>query len=475
MALIVALAVIFEAAGVAGEKDSGPALHFNKQKVLGEINRFLSSRTASNGLVASFGDTAPYTFSIGTGKFHERWYGKLGAGDDQAYTYDMALAAIGYLLEGKTEQAEKILDAMETDFPQLKNGIPGLFNSYLVTSRIPVEDLQPGVDGNRIHAGPTLWVALAALNHVKLQRNTRYLGFALDIVNWSRTRLTYFRFPDGERGAISMGMGWGPDWSKIFATEHNVDYYAVLRMLHGIYSESPEEVRAIFAEKKITDAWLQDEMAHIGRWLKEVPFDNYNYCFRAGFALGNLDRTKVVDGTSWGIGGVGPENLEALGIDLDRLMESTEKHLRCSYELPGGGLVYGFDLTDPEGYGHHRQRLIWFEATGQMIVAYGELARHFGRKGEPDKARKYEAKAVEYVNSMHEFQKAYGLKGCLPYMSVNPGPKQILKTMKDEWEIPRARDQDVWVGSLSSSIWMLYCLHDFYNPMKWEKKPGKSR
>ena len=103
-----------------------------------------------------------------------------------------------------------------------------------------------GGDGDRMHAGPTLWVAIAALNHAKLVRNTRYLEFVLDIVDWCRSELAYFRFPDGERGGISMGMGWGPDWNKIFSTEHNVDYFSVLQMLHEIYKESPREVRRHF-------------------------------------------------------------------------------------------------------------------------------------------------------------------------------------------------------------------------------------
>src|SRR4029077_13207859 len=108
---------------------------FDREKLLAEIDQFMASRSRPNGLVASFANTAPYAFSMGTGKFHTRWYGKVGAADDQAFTYDLALAAIGYLLAGKTEQAEKILDAMETDFPLSKNGKEGLFNAYLVGSK----------------------------------------------------------------------------------------------------------------------------------------------------------------------------------------------------------------------------------------------------------------------------------------------------------------------------------------------------
>jgi len=470
--LIAALTLVGICGGAFAEPKQGGgtavgALSFDARKARADVSAFLISRTSKSGLVASFANTSPYFFSQATGKFHLRYYGKMGCLDDQAFTYDLALASIGFLLNGDSIRAERILDCMQTEFYLPKNGSQGLFNSYLVSNRVPLDDMQLGADGDRIHSGPTLWVAIAALNHSKIERNTRYLPFALDIVRWCRDRLTYYRFADGERGGISMGMGWGPDWSKIFATEHNVDYYAVLRMLHDIYTESPEEVRAIFLEKQITDEWLLDEMAHVGRWLREVPFDPETYCFRAGFAYGKIDPTRVVDGTSWGIGGLGPAALESLGIDPARLMESTEKYLRASYKLPDGRIIHGFDLTDPEGFGHHRKRLVWFEATGQMIIAYQELAKYYQMKKQAAKAEQFGAKARRYLEDMRAFQEAYQLDGCLPYMSINPGEKQIVKTMKEEWEVARARSKDVWVGSMSSSMWYLYSLHGYYNPMEW--------
>ncbi|MFH0953419.1 MAG: hypothetical protein V1873_03720, partial [Verrucomicrobiota bacterium] len=365
-----------------------PTLGFSARKVRGNIERFLASRSGRSGLTASFGNTSPYLFSNDTGRFHIVHYGKIGYVDDQAFTYDLALAVMGFLLNGEPQRAEKILNALEKDFYLLKNGSCGLYNSYLVSSRIPVEDLGMGGDGDRIHTGPTLWVAIAALNHAKIVRNTRYLEFALDIIDWCRSELAYFRFPDGERGAISMGMGWGPDWKKIFSTEHNIDYFSVLQMLHEVYKESPRDVRAIFHRKHVEDAWLRDEMAHIGRWIKEVAFNWEAYVFRAGYNEFGNDPMRILDGTSWGLGGVGPQNFEAWGIDIDRLIESTEKHFGSTHTLPTGEVLHGFDITDPDGYEHQREPLVWFEGTGQQIIALSELARYYARKGDMARARK---------------------------------------------------------------------------------------
>lgn len=444
-----------------------PDLAFDTKQTRKSIEAFLASRTAKNGLVASFTMTAPYTFSTDTGRFHECLYGRQGYLDDQAFTYDLSLAVIGLMLSKQHEQAEKILDALQKDFYLPKNGKSGLYNSYLVSSRIPVDELQLGSDGDRIHTGPTLWVALAALNHAKLARNTKYLDFVLDIVVWCRSELTYYRFPDGERGGVSMGMGWGPTWAKIFSTEHNVDYFAVLQMLHHIYEESPNDVRKIFHDNHVEDGWLLDEMAHVGRWIKEVAFDPEEYIFRAGVNQFGVDQLRILDGTSWGLGGVGPENYEAWGIDIDRLIESTEKHFIASHELPNGDVLYGFDITDPDGYERARDPLIWFEGTGQQIIAYGELGRYYAKKGDVVRARRYAGRAARYTRFMNTFSDFYGMRGSLPYMSIRPDSQTIVKTLKWEWEIPRGKDSEHFVGSISSTMWFLYCINGFYNPMQW--------
>ena len=449
-----------------------PRLGFDVRKTEKQIGHFLESRIGPSGLVASFGGTSPYMFSNDTGKFHVLLYGKEGYLDDQAFTYDDSLAVIGFLLQGRQKEAERILDAFEHDFYLPKNGKRGLYNSYKVSSRIPVEDLGMGSDGDRMHTGPTLWVGLAALNHAKLARNTRYLEFVLDIVQWCRTELTYFRFPDGERGAISMGMGWGPDWNKIFSTEHNIDYFSLLQMLHEIYAESSADVRSIFQQKHIEDVWIQDEMKHVGRWIREIAFNPETYCFRAGYNEFGPDPLRILDGTSWGLGGVGPENYAAWGIDLDRLIESTERHFGSTYQLPNGEVLRGFDITDPDGYERQREPLVWFEGTGQQIIAYSELARFYARKNDAERARKYAERAVFYTRQMYEFSSFYGLRGSLPYMGVRPEPFTIVKTLKWEWEIPRGKNGEGWVPSMSSTMWFLYCVNHFYNPMRWDERKG---
>ena len=441
-------------------------LAFQQENMRASIKSYIDKKRVPNGMIPSFSDSSSYVFGMDTGKFHQSFYGKMGYLEEQSYTYDMGVAIIGMLLLGDRKNAERILDILEEEFYLPKNGIYGLYNSYLVTSNIPVEDLKLGADGDRLHAGPTLWVILAALNHMKLVRNTRYLEFILDMVIWCQ-KLTYYRFEDSARGAISMGFGWGPDWSKIFSTEHNVDYFAVLKFLYDIYRESSPEVRAIFHEKGFDDKKLMDEMEHVGRWVMEIAFDKELYCFIAGVNQFGVDRLMILDGTSWGLGGVSPQYFADKGIDLDKLIESTRKNFQSVYKLPDGRLIEGFDFTDEEGTGYSRGKLVWFEGTGQMVIAFGELARYFYGKGDEERAVKYKNEAIRYTNYMYLFTSYYHLDGTLPYMAIQTGEKQVVKTLKYEWEIPRGKKGE-WVRSLSSTMWFLYCLYDFYNPMKWE-------
>jgi hypothetical protein len=455
------------APGAATVLTGDSELVFDINKTTADIENYLEAIRAPNGLVPSFTDSSTYVFAKDTGHFHKVYYGKMGYLEDNCYTYDMSLAAIGFLLLGKKDHAEKVLSILENDFYLKKNGRIGLYNSYLLSSKIPVDDLSLGMDGDRIHAGPTLWVALAALNHVKIERSTRYLEFVLDIINWCRSDLSRYRFPDGEESAVSMGFGWGPDWSKIFSTEHNIDYYSAIQILRDIYKESPEKVRDIFRKKDFDDKWLERELSRVGRFIRETVFNSKAYCFVAGVNENGVDGVKILDGTSWGLGGIGPEFYEKAGIDIERLVENSEKIFRAQYTLPDGHIVEGFDITDFEGTGSARKPLVWFEGTGQMIAAYGELARYYHNKGDNKKARRYKNKAIRCMNDMYRFSGAYKMDGALPYMAVQPQEKQIMLTLRWEWEIPRG-SRGGWVRSLSSSMWFLFALKDLYNPMRWQ-------
>jgi len=102
-----------------------------------------------------------------------------------------------------------------------------------------------------------------------------------------------------------MGMGMGPDWNKIFSTEHNIDYFSLLQMLHEIYAESSADVRSIFQQKHIEDVWIQDEMKHVGDWIREIAFTRKHYACPRRLQRVRTGSPRILDGTSWASVGSG--------------------------------------------------------------------------------------------------------------------------------------------------------------------------
>ena len=148
-------------------------------------------------------------------------------------------------------------------------------------------------------------------------------------------------------------------------------------------------------------------------------------------------------------------------------MTSAVKYCSATYTLGNGEVVHGIDFTDEEGYEHTRKPLVWFEGTGQFVIGLAELARYFSRRGDPERSQKYAALAAGYTEDMNRFSSFYKLNSALPYMAIRPPTNEIVKTLKWEWEIARGKTDNTCVKSMSSTMWYLYTVHDYYNTMKW--------
>ena len=203
-----------------------PRLGFDPAPVRRNIGRFLDSRTEKERVARELREHVALHVLERHGRFHACYYGKMGYLDDQAFTYDLALAAMAISCS-IAPTARSTSSARWRRTSTFGNGTYGIYNSYLVSSRIPVEDLAMGATATACTPGRRS-AALAALNHMKLQRNTRFrvrprhdrvVPVGTDVLPFSGRRAR--RDFDGH--------GLGPDWRKIFSTEHNVDYFSVLR------------------------------------------------------------------------------------------------------------------------------------------------------------------------------------------------------------------------------------------------------
>ncbi|MFC1500930.1 hypothetical protein ACFL58_00575 [Elusimicrobiota bacterium] len=422
---------------------------------------FDRQRSDVNGLVESFRGSARYMYDIFTKSFA---YGQYGALDAQSFTYDGSIAILSYLVSGQIRKARQMLDVYSHEFYHLKNGNMGLLNCY-ATDRPSNGGLAMGID-SRIHLGPNMWVTIAGLQYTAITGDLTYLDFLIDEMKWAQS-LEHYVFPDGRRGGVSMGFGWGADWSKVFSTENNVDYYAALIMMKEIYEKGGDKVRHIFKANDYGPKDMISEIVGLRRWLKQVIYDKENEYLTVGFNEHGVDRVAALDTVSWTIAALGPKTLKKMGIDPFKLMDFAERNFLVTDEI-SGVKVSGFDFTNTESRGRDL-KMMWMEGTGFHIVAYQVMSDYADELGLYDLAKKYRKKAKIFSDELQYASVLVNFKdGALPYTSKKPKEKEIILTFKDEWEIPRG-NKGQWVASSSSTGWRFLSLAAF-NPLSFNHK-----
>jgi hypothetical protein len=438
-----------------------PALQKKFYKVEVQTLQFFDrQRSDVNGLIESFRGSSRYAYDLFTKAFT---FGRGGVLDAQSFTYDGAIVALCYLISGQTKKVTDILDAYQADFYVAKNGEIGLYNSY-ATDREPNGGYPMGIDG-RIHLGPNMWVAIAALQYSAITGDLRYLGFVIDMMKWVYS-LKHYRFTDGQRGGVSMGFGWGPDWSQVFSTENNIDYYAVLKMLEEIYYSKNAEAKSIFERKNFSSKDIDKALNGLTRWFKEVAYDPNKKYLIMGYNEKGPDKIPALDTVSWAIAGIGPENLLKMGINPLKLMEFAEMNFRVT-DIINGVRVEGYDFTSSK-VRRNDISMVWMEGTGFHTVTFQIMSKYAEKIGMKNKAEEFRFRAVKYSEELERVSILVNfMDNALPYTSKNPKEKEVLITFLDEWEIPRGNDGQ-WVASASSTGWRYLALTGF-NPMVFDK------
>lgn len=420
----------------------------------------------STGLVESYQGTSGCYFDEASQQYYKQKDGLL---DQQAFTYDLALAVMMYTINKQNDRAEQILRILKNNFYSLKNGYSGLLNSYR-TSEFDIwgeDTLLAGIDGDRIHVGPNMWVALAALQYDRINHTNKYLSFAIDIARWAYD-LPHFKFADGTRGVASMGSGWGPDWSTVYSTENVIDNYAVLNMLEQIYRQEQGRVQELFDTRKLSLKKIKYEKACIKKWLLKIAYNRQYQSFNCGYNEFGADTTKALDTVSWSIAAIGPDELVRWGLDPVKMIQFAEDNFLVQHEINGIS-ISGFDFTDEKGKDPKRPRLIWWEGTGEMVVTYQVMAEFCRRNLALSQAEEYEEKAIRYLAEMNKMNALAKLpKGVLPYTSMQPGEREVINTFFFGWEIPRGKNGQ-WVTALASTVWSVFGLSGF-NPLVADQK-----
>lgn len=443
--------------------DAAKKAYYKNQ--INSIKFFDKQTSGVNGLVESFRGTSIYSYDLFTRAFI---YGKNGALDAMAFTYDGAIASLAYLVCDQPKKASDILKIYRREFYCIKNERYGLFNCYRSDKETTKWGMTIGVDGDKMHVGPTVWIAIAALQYTAATGKLDFLPFVIDICKWVE-EVEHYEFDDGGLGAVSMGYGWGPDWGKVFSTENIVDHYALLKMLKEIYSLKNDEIKKVFEEKNYTLKSINKEMVAIERWMMEVVYDENKKTFNMGYNEKGVDRTDALDTVSWTISALAPERLSKMGVDPYYLMQFADENYMAQDKMgPEGIKIKGYDFTNYKGR-QKNYKMVWFEGTGFHVVAMQTMARYAQENKDIKKADYFKQKAMFFLNEMAKASAAGELiDGSLPYTTKKPTDKQTYTTFRWEWEVPRGR-KGQWVSSASSTGWYIIALSAF-DPLGFDKK-----
>jgi hypothetical protein len=339
---------------------------------------------------------------------------------DLAFIYDQSLAVHAYVNFADLDRAKKILEF----FARRAKRSDGLFlNAYYASDGSPAE--------YTVHSGPNIWLGIAALRYGTKSRDQRYRGMAEEIA----AGIMKIQAQDGE-GGIKGGPSAG--W---YSTEHNLDAYAFFNML---YRSTGKELYRQSREK-------------ILEWLKSHSYDRPEMPIKRGKG----DSTIATDTYAWSIAAIGPEKLDELGMNPDKILEFA--HENCAVEVDyvsaaGRAVkVKGFDFAPQRNLS--RGSVVSTEWTAQMIIAYRILADYYRSKDISAKALAYEKTADDYLSSLCNMiisspsPTGQG-EGCLPYASADS------VDTGHGWTAPKGRT----TGSVAGTAYTIFAYYN-YNPL----------
>ncbi|ABX05104.1 Fibronectin type III domain protein [Herpetosiphon aurantiacus DSM 785] len=295
-----------------------------------------------------------------------------GAADDLCVVYDQAVAAIAFVVKADYDRARAVLTALRGS--QWDDG--SWHNIYACSNPNQVMEWHRDV-------GPAVWVALAVASYEAATGDlVTYREMALRAVNFG------FGFQQDDGGvnggfeATQQGYrfhSWG-------STEHAIDLYAAARYFYG---DQPRTGQV----KQFLETVVWDSVD--GRWLG-----------------GRADLRDPLDVNTWGVAALGDEYIMALEYAL------------ATHRVTLGGI----DAVD---FNSDRND-IWFEGTGQLIVALQAVGRT--------------SDAQYFLQQMAKGQKA---NGGIPY--------SLQGTNNGYWTMSTA-------NAVSSAAWLIFADAAF-NPL----------
>jgi len=292
--------------------------------------------------------------------------------NNQATTYDNALALMAFTLEGATDSlhragliADAFMLAVTNDRDFADGRVRNVYRSGDVLDEFNGEALLAGwwdtneqawvedTDAIASKVGDAAWAALALLQYARVAGSSNAFATAKGIGNWIVSNTWsdsgpggfsggYWGWPDGEED-----VDWG--WYTWKSTEHNLDAWRLFAVLHEETGETRWQDAAEHARGFVESMWNSgDGMFHTGTEDDGATVNT------------NL---LALDPNSWGV--------LAFWTNLETYVEALAwAEANCLTNCAG---FRGFDFNnDRDG--------VWFEGTAQMALAF--LYAGFGGRAE---------------------------------------------------------------------------------------------
>jgi len=309
-------------------------------------------------------------------------------------TYDSAVASLAWMADGQMDKARKIIDFYLDNENVWRLG--GIIESVDVTSAVLGEDWS-------VRTGSNLWIGLAAFHLYKATQDKKYLDLAKKLADFGI--LLQVNDPKSlNYGGICLGPAGGqnvvgdqhldydvhrPSFTEIFATEHNMDAYALFNMLY-IETQDPK---------------YSEARSHVLHWLKTVAYNKQEHRFNRGYTHG-LDSAVATDVQSWGISALGVKTLDTLEPNLaEKIIAFIEQHCIAEivYKQPDGKtvMVRGVDFVDHDASTHlGRKPLVSPEWTFQLINAYRKMEQDCRQQKDSMCEQKYRTRREDLTKSI---------------------------------------------------------------------------
>ena len=332
-------------------------------------------------------------------------------------TYDAAVVSLAYIAAGRIQRAKRIIDFYRNNENVWRLG--GLIGA--------VDASNPAGAGESwlVWSGENLWMGIASFHLYKATGQKEYLefakrlaDFALSLQNEDKTNINYGGIPLGPRSGPNVvgdqHLNYDvnqPGFEEVFATEHNIDAYALFNLLY----QETKEIKLKEAKEKIL------------LWLKRVAYNPREHRFNRGCRR-EVDTAVATDVHSWGISALGVDVLDKIELGLaERMIKFVEENCQVNvvYVKPNGEKikVEGVDFVDQKtAKGLGRGPMVSPEWTFQLINAYKRLSNDFAKRGEQEKTNRYNQKRLRLIENMLSLAIEDGSGLAYPYATLADAP-----------------------------------------------------